>query len=61
MTHINFVILNSHVTVTYLRFIKGTYVYNVEKLKIAAFLIIYKEVAFFKQEKGVAVFTYKLN
>ena len=61
MTHINFVILNSHVTVVYLRFIIGTYVYNVEKLKIAVFLIIYKEVAFSKQEKGVAVFTYKLN
>ena len=50
MTHINFVILNSHVTVVYLRFIIGTYVYNVEKLKIAVFLIIYKEVAFSKQE-----------
>ena len=30
LTHINFTILNSHVTVIYLRFIKNTYFYVVE-------------------------------
>ena len=38
VTHINFAILNSHVTVTYLRFIKSTNFYVVkQKFKIPAF------------------------
>ena len=31
MTHIGFVIINSHVTVIYLRFIKNTYFYAVKR------------------------------
>ena len=44
MTHINFAILNSHVTVISLTFIKNTYFYPVKKkkLKIAVFHIIYE-------------------
>ena len=43
MTHINFAILNNHVTVMSLTFIKNTYFYTVKKkkLKIAVFHIIY--------------------
>ena len=33
MTHVKFAILNSHVTVTYLRFIKNTYFYAVKEKK----------------------------
>ena len=42
LTQLNFAILNSHVAVVYLRFIKRTYFY-LAKLKIAV-------LAFFKQE-----------
>ena len=34
MTHINFAMSNSHVTVTYLRFIKNSYFYVVKQKKI---------------------------
>ena len=33
ITHVKFAILNSHVTVTYLRFIKNTYFYAVKQKK----------------------------
>ena len=33
LTHINFVILNSHVTVLYLRMIKNAYIYGVKQKK----------------------------
>ena len=33
ITHVKFAILNSHVTVTYLRFIKNTFFYAVKQKK----------------------------
>ena len=56
MSHIDFAILNSHVTVTYLRFIKNTYFYAVKhKIKnsciFSYYLRLYIRCSFFQARR----------
>ena len=61
MTHIDFVILNSHVTVIYLRIIKSTNFFcgKIENFKMAVFLpcylSLYIRCAFFKARKHIKI------